>query len=78
MVPPFPDPEPGGHPVMFPAYTQAHRDLDLPEGGIRVLSKITPDFLFDLQGVGELCGHEATGSQRREAAGRGQDQGTQL
>jgi len=27
---------------MFSAYTQALRDRDLPEEGIRVLSKITP------------------------------------
>ena len=35
---------------MFSAYTQALRDLDLPEDDIRVLNKIIPDFAFDLQG----------------------------
>ena len=39
---------------MFSAYTQALRDLDLPEDDIRVLSKIIPDFAFDLQGAGEV------------------------
>ena len=38
---------------MFSAYTQALRDPDLPEEDIRVLNKIIPDFLFDLQGAGE-------------------------
>ena len=38
---------------MFFAYTQALRDRDLPEEDIQVLSKITPDFLFDLRGAGE-------------------------
>jgi len=38
---------------MLFAYTQALRDLDLPEEDIRVLSKITPEFVFDLQGKGE-------------------------
>jgi len=35
---------------MFSAYTQALRDLDLTEEDIRVLSKIIPDFLVNLQG----------------------------
>ena len=38
---------------MFSAYSQALRDFDLPKEDIWVLSKITPDFLFDLQGAGE-------------------------
>jgi len=38
---------------MFSAYTQAPRDRDLPEEGIRVLSKITPDLLFDLRSADE-------------------------
>ena len=38
---------------VFSAYTQALRDRDLPEEDIRVLSKIIPDFLFDLRGAGE-------------------------
>ena len=38
---------------MFSAYTQALRDLNLPEEDIRVLSKIIPGFCFDLQGAGE-------------------------
>ena len=38
---------------MFPAYTQALRDRDLPEEDIRVLNKIIPDLLFDLRGAGE-------------------------
>ena len=38
---------------LFSAYTQALHDLDLPEEDIRVLNKIIPDFLFDLQGAGE-------------------------
>ena len=38
---------------MFSAFTQALRDLDLPEDDIRVLNKIIPDFPFDLQGAGE-------------------------
>ena len=38
---------------MFFAYTQALRNLDLPEEDIRVLNKIIPDFHFDLQGAGE-------------------------
>jgi len=38
---------------MFSAYTQALRDLDLPEKDIRVLNKTIPDFLFDLQGADE-------------------------
>ena len=38
---------------MFSAYTQALRELDLPEEDIRVLDRAIPDFLFDLQGVGE-------------------------
>ena len=38
---------------MFPAYTQALRDRDLPEEDIRVLSKIIPDLLFDLRSAGE-------------------------
>ena len=38
---------------VFSAYTQALRDLDLPEEDIRVLNKIIPDFPFDLQGASE-------------------------
>ena len=38
---------------MFSAYTQALRDRDLPEEGIRVLNKIIPDLLFDLRSAGE-------------------------
>jgi len=38
---------------MFPAYTQALRDRDLPEEDIRVLSKTTPGLLFDLRSAGE-------------------------
>jgi len=38
---------------MFYAYTQALRDLGLPEEGIRVLNKITPSFCIDLLGPGE-------------------------
>ena len=38
---------------MSSAYTQALRDRDLPEGGIRVLNKAIPDLLFDLRGAGE-------------------------
>ena len=34
---------------MFPADTQTLRDLDLPEEDTRVLNKIIPDFLFNLQ-----------------------------
>ena len=34
-------------------FTQALHDLNLPEEDIRVLNKIIPDFLFDLQGAGE-------------------------
>ena len=40
---------------MFSAYTKVLRDRDLPEVDIRVLSKIIPDFLFDLRGAGEAC-----------------------
>ena len=39
---------------MFSVYNQALRDLDLPEEDIWVLNKIIPDFLFDLQGAGDL------------------------
>ena len=35
---------------MFFAFNQALCDRDLPEEDIRVLSKIIPDFLVDLQG----------------------------
>ena len=61
---------------MFPAYTQALRDLVLPEEDIRVLSKIIPDFLFDLQGAGEafenmkqmgLCGEKPLGEAKTKA-----------
>ena len=38
---------------MFFAFNQALCDRDLPEEDIRVLNKIIPDFLFDLQGAGE-------------------------
>ena len=38
---------------LFSAYTQALHGRNLPEEGIRVLSKILPDLLFDLQGAGE-------------------------
>ena len=39
---------------MFPAYTQALRDLDLPsEDDIRVLNNNIRDFAFDLQGACE-------------------------
>ena len=37
---------------MFPVYTQALRDLGLPEEDIQVLNKTIPGFLFDLQGAG--------------------------
>ena len=66
---------------VFSAYTQALRDLDLPEEDIRVLNKIIPDFLFDLQGAGEAfegIKHKAHVPRRRGAVGRGQDQGPQL
>jgi len=32
---------------MFPAYTTALRDRDLPEDDIRVLSRIIPGLLFN-------------------------------
>jgi len=38
---------------LFSAYNQALRDLNLPEEGIQVLSKIIQDFLLDLRGTGE-------------------------
>jgi len=38
---------------LFSAYTQALRDRNLPEEDIRVLNKIIPDLLFDLQNAGE-------------------------
>jgi len=38
---------------LFSAYTQALHGRDLLEEDIRVLNKIIPDFLFDLQGAGE-------------------------
>jgi len=38
---------------LFSAYTQALRDLDLPEDDIRVLNKTIPDFPVGLQGAGK-------------------------
>ena len=38
---------------IFSAYTQALRDRDLPDEGIRVLNKATPGLLFELRSVGE-------------------------
>ena len=38
---------------LFSAHTQSLRDRNLPEGDMRVLNKIIPDPLFDLQGAGE-------------------------
>ena len=70
---------------MLSAYTQALRDLDLPEENIRVLNKIIPDFHLDLRGAGEafesinqmgLSGEEPLGEAKNKAPPQAQGRAT--
>ena len=65
---------------MFSAYTQAIRDRELPEEDIRVLSKIIPDFLFDMQGEGEAFEDikKQMGLSGETPLGEAKTKGTQL
>ena len=58
---------------MFPAYTQALRDRNLPEEDIRVLNKVIPNLLFNLRSAGEAFEDmkQINGPQWRVTAGRG-------